>query len=98
MPLIDKIRDRLTNVEHVIEVTPEGVIYAFIISRGLVRSREEPLRFTDLDYHGGFLFYLAADPAGTNRFVGNSAAAGFFGRRRIRATADSPPGSKGDEL
>jgi acyl-CoA synthetase (AMP-forming)/AMP-acid ligase II len=24
MPLIDKIRDRLTNVEHVIEVTPEG--------------------------------------------------------------------------
>ena len=24
MPLIDKIRDKLTDVEHVIEVTPEG--------------------------------------------------------------------------
>ena len=24
MPMIDKIRDRLTKVEHVIEVTPDG--------------------------------------------------------------------------
>jgi hypothetical protein len=53
----------------IVEVTAEGVVYAFIINRGLVRSQEEPLRFIDLDYYGGFLFYLAADPAGMNRFV-----------------------------
>ena len=52
-----------------VEVTPDGTLYAFIIGRGLVRSREDPLKFVDLgqDFGGGYLLHLAADPSNPNR-------------------------------
>jgi hypothetical protein len=33
------------NPATIVEVTPQGYIYAFLIKRGLVRSTEQPLRF-----------------------------------------------------
>ncbi|HEX2136749.1 MAG TPA: exo-alpha-sialidase [Microvirga sp.] len=52
-----------------VEVTPDGTLYAFVIGRGLARSAEEPLEFTDLggDFGGGFLLHLAVDPSNPNR-------------------------------
>jgi photosystem II stability/assembly factor-like uncharacterized protein len=52
-----------------VEVTPEGTLYAFVIGRGLVRSPEEPLEFSNLgsDFGGGFLLHLAVDPTDPNR-------------------------------
>lgn len=52
-----------------VEVTPEGTLYVFVIGRGLVRSKEEPLSFTELggDFGGGYLLHLAVDPTNPNR-------------------------------
>ena len=52
-----------------VEVTPDGTLYAFVIGRGLVRSAEDPVNFTDLgaDFGGGFLLHLAVDPTDPNR-------------------------------
>jgi photosystem II stability/assembly factor-like uncharacterized protein len=52
-----------------VEVTPDGTLYAFIVGRGLVRSPEDPLNFIDLgqDFGGGYLLHLAADPSNPTR-------------------------------
>lgn len=56
------------NPATIVEVTDEGFIYAYVIKRGLVRSAEEPLRFSEYDADG-LLFYVAVDQSGTQRFV-----------------------------
>ncbi|MFC4171550.1 F510_1955 family glycosylhydrolase [Microvirga sp. GCM10011540] len=52
-----------------VEVTPDGTLYAFVIGRGLVRSAEEPFGPTELgnDFGGGYLLHLAVDPANPDR-------------------------------
>jgi photosystem II stability/assembly factor-like uncharacterized protein len=52
-----------------VEVSPDGTLYAFVIDRGLVRSSEDPLNFSVLgaDIGGGFLLHLAVDPTDPNR-------------------------------
>jgi photosystem II stability/assembly factor-like uncharacterized protein len=58
-----------------VEVTPDGTLYAFVINRGLVRSAEEPVNFTDLgaDFGSGFLLHLTADPTDPNRLFAATA-------------------------
>jgi photosystem II stability/assembly factor-like uncharacterized protein len=53
-----------------VDVTPDATLHAFVIGRGLVRSAEEALTFTDLasDFGGGFLLHLAVDPTNPDRF------------------------------
>jgi hypothetical protein len=67
-----------------VEVTPGGVLYAFVVGRGLVRSVEEPLSFTTLgtDFGGGFLQHLAVDPTNTTRLFAAT------GRGRLLTSAD----------
>jgi photosystem II stability/assembly factor-like uncharacterized protein len=67
-----------------VEVTPDGTLYAFVINRGLVRSAEEPVNFTDLgaDFGGGFLLHLTADPTDPNRLFAAT------GRGRIVLSTD----------
>jgi len=52
-----------------VEVTPDGAVYAFVVGRGLVRSAEEPLRFATISggFREGYLLHLAADPANPDR-------------------------------
>jgi len=52
-----------------VEVTPDSIIYTFLVGRGLLRSPEEPLKFTDLgnDFGAGFLLHFAIDPRDPNR-------------------------------
>jgi photosystem II stability/assembly factor-like uncharacterized protein len=54
---------------NLVEVTPDGTLYAFVIGRGLLRSAEEPLDFAELgeDFGGGFLLHLTANPSNPNR-------------------------------
>jgi photosystem II stability/assembly factor-like uncharacterized protein len=67
-----------------VEVTPDGTLYAFVIGRGLVRSAEEPLNFTDLgaDIGGGFLLHLAVDPSNPDRLFAAT------GRSRLLVSTD----------
>ena len=53
----------------VVEVTPDGAIYAFVLGRGLLRSKEEPLSFESLSGNFGedYIFHLAGDPRNPNR-------------------------------
>lgn len=52
-----------------VEVTPDGTLYAFVLGRGLVRSAEDRLAFETLsgDFGDGFLLHLAIDPANADR-------------------------------
>lgn len=52
-----------------VEVTPDGMLYAFVVGRGLVRSAEDPLEFETLSssFGDGYLLHLAADPANPDR-------------------------------
>ena len=52
-----------------VEVTPEGTLYAFVVGRGLVRSVEEPLELTTVndDWGDQVLLHLAADPTDPDR-------------------------------
>jgi photosystem II stability/assembly factor-like uncharacterized protein len=67
-----------------VEVTPDGALYAFVVGRGLVRSAEEPLTFTTLgnDFGGGFLQHLAVDPTNPKRLFAAT------GRGRLLASTD----------
>ncbi len=58
-----------------VEVTPDGALYAFVVGRGLVRSAEEPLSFTTLsnDFGGGYLLHFAADPTNPSRLFAATA-------------------------
>jgi photosystem II stability/assembly factor-like uncharacterized protein len=52
-----------------VEVTPDGTLYAYVFGRGLVRAQEESPQFETLgnDIGGGFLLHLAVDPTNPNR-------------------------------
>ena len=52
-----------------VEVTPEGSLYAFVLERGLVKANEPPVTLTDLSNTFGqdYLLHLAADPTNPNR-------------------------------
>ena len=67
-----------------VEVTPEGTLYAFVVGRGLVRSEEEPLSFTELggDFGGGYLLHLAVDPFSPNRLFAST------GKSRVLISTD----------
>lgn len=67
-----------------VEVTPDGILYAFVVGRGLVRSKEEPLEFTDLgeDFGGGYLSHLAVDPTNLNRLFAST------GKGRLLSSTD----------
>ncbi|WP_230534653.1 WD40/YVTN/BNR-like repeat-containing protein, partial [Microvirga roseola] len=57
-----------------VEVTPDGTLYAFVIGRGLVRSAEEPLNFAELgnDFGGGYLLHLAVDSTNPDRLFAST--------------------------
>jgi photosystem II stability/assembly factor-like uncharacterized protein len=68
-----------------VEVTPGGILYAFVVGRGLVGSAEEPLNITTLgnDFGGGFLQHLAVDPVNPSRLFAAT------GRGRLLASSDA---------
>ncbi|QRM34705.1 F510_1955 family glycosylhydrolase [Microvirga sp. VF16] len=63
-----------------VEVTPDGSVYAFIVGRGLVRSADEALAFTTLseNFGGSVLLHLAADPGNPNRLFAATARGGVL--------------------
>ena len=67
-----------------VEVTPDGTLYAFVIGRGVVRSAEDPLNFTELggDFGGGYLLHLAVDPANPDRLFAAT------GKGRVLTSSD----------
>jgi len=67
-----------------IEVTPEATLYAFVIGRGLVRSAEQPLSFTELGggFGGDYLLHLAVDPTNPNRLFAST------GKSRVLISTD----------
>lgn len=52
-----------------VEVTPDGTLYAFVLGKGLVRSAEEQLEFVSAgaDWGDRILLHLAVDPADEER-------------------------------
>ncbi|MFC5507614.1 F510_1955 family glycosylhydrolase [Bosea massiliensis] len=58
-----------------VEVAPDGALYAFVVGRGLMRSAEEPPRFTAAGggFGEGYLLHLAIDPQNPNRLYGATA-------------------------
>jgi photosystem II stability/assembly factor-like uncharacterized protein len=52
-----------------VELAPNGVLYAFVVGRGLARSAEDPLEFETVSnaFGDGYLLHLAADPANPDR-------------------------------
>ncbi|KAB0267930.1 F510_1955 family glycosylhydrolase [Microvirga brassicacearum] len=67
-----------------VEIAPDGALYAYVFGRGLVRSQEETLQFETRgnDIGGGFLLHLAADPTNANRLFAAT------DRGRILSSAD----------
>jgi photosystem II stability/assembly factor-like uncharacterized protein len=68
-----------------VEVTPDGTLYAFVVDRGLVRAQEGPSpQFENLTKvaSGGVLLHLAVDPSNPNRLFAAT------GRGRVVASAD----------
>lgn len=52
-----------------VEVTPEGTLYAFVLGRGLVRAGEPPVGLATISsgFGEGYLLHLAADPTNPQR-------------------------------
>lgn len=52
-----------------VEIAPDGAIYAFVVGRGLIRSTEAPLAFTAVGEGFGdrYLLHLAVDPRNPDR-------------------------------
>ena len=67
-----------------VEVTPDGVLYAFVVDRGFVRSTEGSPEFETLanDIGGGVLIHLAVDPTNPERLFAAT------GRGRVLASND----------
>ncbi len=67
-----------------VEVTPDGTLYAFVMDRGLVRAPEGLQEFETLtnDIGGGFLLHLAVDPTNPDRLFAAT------GRGRVLASSD----------
>ena len=67
-----------------VEVTPDGTLYAFVTGRGFVRSAEGSPEFETLtnDIGGGFFLHLAIDPTNPDRLFAAT------GRGRVLASSD----------
>lgn len=67
-----------------VEVTPDGAVYAFVLGQGLVRSGEPPAGFETVSNAFGeaYLLHLAGDPADPGRLFAAT------GEGRILASAD----------
>lgn len=67
-----------------VEITPDGTLYAFVLGRGLVRSAEDPVNFTEPsgDFGGGYLLHLAVDPGNPNRLFAST------GKGRVLTSTD----------
>lgn len=67
-----------------VEVTPDGTLYAFVMDRGFVRSTEGTHEFEILsnDIGGGLLLHLAVDPTNPDRLFAAT------GRGRVLASSD----------
>jgi photosystem II stability/assembly factor-like uncharacterized protein len=67
-----------------VEIAPDGTLYAFAVGRGLVRSAEDPLEFKTLSsgFGDGYLLHLAADPANPDRLFGAT------GEGKVLSSAD----------
>jgi len=52
-----------------VEVTPEGTLYAFVLGRGLVKAGEPPVGLETISngFGDGYLLHLAVDPANPKR-------------------------------
>ncbi len=57
-----------------VEATPDGAIYAFVLGRGLLRSTEQDAAFTTLanDFGDTYLLHLAVDAANPDRMFAAS--------------------------
>jgi photosystem II stability/assembly factor-like uncharacterized protein len=68
----------------VVEVTPDGALYAFVLGQGLVRSGDPPAAFETVSnaFGEGYLLHLAGDPADPSRLFAAT------GEGRILASAD----------
>jgi hypothetical protein len=55
-----------------VEVAPDGRLYAFVLGRGLLASAEDPLDFRTVsaDWSDRFLLHLAVDPSSAERLFG----------------------------
>ena len=55
-----------------VEVAPDGRLYAFVLGRGLLTSAEDPLDFQTVsaDWSDRFLLHLAVDPSNAERLFG----------------------------
>jgi photosystem II stability/assembly factor-like uncharacterized protein len=55
-----------------VEVTPDGSLYAFVLGRGLVRSAEPPVAFETVSsaFGDAYLLHFAGDPADPGRLFG----------------------------
>lgn len=67
-----------------VEVTPDGTLYAFVADRGLVRATEGSPQFETLtnDFGGGILLHLAVDPQNPSRLFATT------GRGRVLASTN----------
>jgi BNR/Asp-box repeat len=67
-----------------VEVTPDGMLYAYVVGRGLVHTKEGSPQFETVgnDIGGGFLIHLAADPTTPNRLFAAT------GKGRILSSTD----------
>jgi photosystem II stability/assembly factor-like uncharacterized protein len=67
-----------------VEVTPDGTLYAYVVGRGLVHIRKGSLQFETIgnDIGGGFLIHLAADLTTPNRLFAAT------GRGQILSSTD----------
>lgn len=67
-----------------VEVTPDGTLYAFVIGRGLVRSAEEPLNFAEIgnDFGGGYFLHFAVDSTNPDRLFAST------GKGRVLTSTD----------
>ena len=74
----------ITSKVSMVEVTPDGRLYAFVLGRGLVRSGEPPVAFETVstDFGDAYLLHLAGDPTDASRLFGAT------GDRRLLASTD----------
>ena len=62
-----------------VEVTPDGTVYAFVIGSGLMRAEEGSLEFVSLGQPGGdYLLHLAPDPTNPDRLFAATGKGGLL--------------------
>ncbi len=62
-----------------VEVTPDGTVYAFVIGSGLMRAEEDSLAFVRLGGPGDdYFLHLAADPMNPDRLFAATSKGGLL--------------------